>query len=424
MSQEKIPDRDAPIKLLTCKTEKREPGLVFFTTRPGGLPVRAQFAWVIGVAQDGSLRLNKTFNGTSQDIRALPDGTLLFSQSAQGLINNIDLDGNILRQWHARGKYLDKAPPEGSTELPVNFLHHTVNTMPNGNFLTLDASSRVYENWHSSVADRDAPTETAEVVGDVITEVTQDGEIVNRYHLLDTIDPYRVTHSTRSGYWRKQGFPNGFDWCHCNAVDYDGDDDTFLASLRHQDCIIKFKRGSGELVWILGNHSEWKEPWSKYLLTPQGELQWQFHQHDCSAIAPDRVMCFDNGSYKSGAFEPKLPDEENYSRLVEFEVDAAAKTVRQVWSYGGPDSDMTYACYQGGSMRLPKTGNTLGTYGGMCFDDGKPTSKNEGTFGKARLVEVTPAGEVVFDMVVDDSASASPQAFSAFRATHVPAELM
>lgn len=424
MSDENMPDRDAPIKLVSCKPEKREPGLIYFTTRPGGLPTRAQFAWVIGVAQDGSLRLNKKYMGTSQDIRALPDGTLLFSQSAQGLINHIDLDGNILRQWHARGKYLDKEPPKGSTELPINFLHHTVNALPNGNFLTLDAQSDIYHDWPGSVSDRNAPSETAEVVGDVITEVTRDGDIVHRYHMLDMLDPYRPTHSTRSGYWQKLGFPNGFDWCHCNAVGYDADDDTLLASLRHQDCIVKFKRSSGELVWILGNHSEWKGPWSNYLLQPEGDLDWQYHQHDCSAPGPGRVMCFDNGSYKSGAFESKLADEKNYSRLVEFEVDAAKRTVRQVWSYGGPDSDMTYACYQGGALRLPKTGNTFGTYGGICFDNGKPTSNNVGTFGIARLVEVTPAGEIVFDMRIDDSESANPQAFSAFRATHVPEEVM
>lgn len=409
-----------PFKLMSCDPSRREPGMIFFTTRPGGLPTRGNAAWVVGIAQDGSIAVQKEFAGTSQDIRCQPDGTILFSQSAQGLIKELDNDANVLRCWHARGKFLDKTPPDGSTELPVNFIHHTVNYMPNGNFVLLDAESRIFDNWPGSAEDRDAATITAEVVGDVITEVTRDGRIVQRYHVLDILDPYRATHSIHSNYWRKQGFPNGFDWCHCNAVTYDAGDDAFIISLRHQDCIVKFRRGSGELVWILGNHSQWKKPWSDYLLKPDASVAWQFHQHDCSTPAPGRILCFDNGNYRSGAFEPKLDDARNFSRLVEFEVDAKAMTIRQAWAWGGPPQSTTYACYQGGAMRLPKTGNTFGTFGGICLMNGVPTSENEGSFGRSRLVEITPDGEVVFDLHIDDSAAAEPRAFSAFRATHVP----
>lgn len=409
-----------PLKLITCDAARREPGTIYITTRPGGLPTRAAFAWIIGIAQDGSISLNREFPGTSQDIRSQPDGTIIFSQSAQGLINQLDSQGNILRQWHARGKFLDKQPPAGSTELPVNFVHHTVNTMPNGNFLLLDAESRTFANWHSSTSDPDAPKQTAEVVGDVITEVTREGKIVNRFHMLDMLDPYRATQSTLSGYWKKQGFPDAYDWCHCNAVTYDPHDDTVIASVRHQDCMIKFKRSNGDLVWILGNHSQWQKPWSDYLLQPGPATQWQFHQHDCSVTGPNRVMCFDNGNYKTGAFETPMPDQDNYSRLVEYEIDPKAMRVNQIWAWGGPPQDQTYACYQGGAMRLPSTGNTFGTFGGICELDGAPTSRNEGTFGRARLVEVTPEGQIVFDMHIDDSAAATPRAFSAFRATHAP----
>ncbi|MGE3247580.1 MAG: aryl-sulfate sulfotransferase [Beijerinckiaceae bacterium] len=409
-----------PIRLAKCDAARREPGTIYFTTRPGGLPTRAAVAWIVGVDQDGSISLNRKYAGTSQDIRCLPGGTVLFSQSAQGLIHELDRKGDILRTWHARGKYGGKAPPSGSTELPVNFIHHTVNVMPDGNFLLLDASARIFGNWHSSTSDASAPKQTAEVVGDIVTEVTRDGKIVQRYNLLDMLDPFRATQSTRSGYWRKQGFPNGYDWSHCNAVTHDPADDTLVVSLRHQDAIVKFRRGSGELVWILGNHSQWKEPWSRFLLKPDPGLSWQFHQHDCSIPAPGRVMCFDNGNYRTGAFETPMPDSENRSRLVEFEVDAAAMTVRQAWAWDGAPSEKIYACYQGGAMRLPKTGNVFGTFGGICLQDGIPTSQNEGTFGRARLIEVTPEGEIVFDLHIDDSTATQPRAFSAFRATHAP----
>lgn len=62
------------------------------------------------------------------------------------------------------------------------------------------------------------------------------------------------------------------DWCHANAVSHDPRDDSLLVSLRHQDCIIKIDRRSGDLVWILGDPGNWRAPWSDSLLRPVGDL--------------------------------------------------------------------------------------------------------------------------------------------------------
>ena len=132
-------------------------------------------------------------------------------------------------------------------------------------------------------------------------------------------------------------------------------------------------------------------------------------------------MCFDNGNWRAPAFQAPLDDAENFSRAVEFEVDANAMTVRQVWEYGEHAKERIFACYQGGARRLPQTGNTFITFGGMCFRDGKPYGSNVDAFGRARLIEVKPSGEVVFDLEIDDSASSEPMAYSAFRSDHAPA---
>ena len=210
------------------------------------------------------------------------------------------------------------------------------------------------------------------------------------------------------------------DWCHANAIAYDAADDAILVSLRHQDCIIKFARSTGELKWILGTHANWKSPWSDKLLTPVGDLQWQFHQHDCSVTPTGTILCFDNGNYRATPFDQKLPPEKNYSRVVEFEVDEAARTVRQVWSYGSGPGEQLYACYQGGAFRLPATGNTFMTYGGIVTVDGKPHDVAEAGLSRSRLVEVTPSGEVVFDMWIDGSTRDPPSSLSVFRAEHLP----
>lgn len=410
-----------PIDVKICDPSRREPGLMFFTTRPGSIRnTKADFGWVVAVDRMGEVRLCRRYDSATQDVVCRADGAIFFSQTKLGLISQIDLDGNVLRQWHARGKWAGRTPPEGSVELPVDFIHHRINFLPDGNFLILSAESREFDNWPGSTDDPDARPEAVRLVGDIVCEVSPGGDLVREYHMLDLLDPYRITHGSRSSYWQKQGFPGCYDWCHANAVNYDAHDDSIIVSLRHQDCIVKIDRRTGALVWILGNHSQWQPPWSDCLLTPDDSVSWQFHQHDCSATGPNRILCFDNGNWRAGAYEARLPDAANYSRAVEFEIDPAAKSVRQVWAHGGAPDEPIYACYQGGAYRLPQTGNTFITFGGICFDDGIPTSRNVDSFSRARLQEVTPDNEIVFDLVIDDSASRQPRAFSAFRAHHLP----
>ena len=107
------------------------------------------------------------------------------------------------------------------------------------------------------------PRITASVIGDIVLEVAQDGQIVNSLHMLDILDPYRLSYGSCSGYWESRGFDNSNDWCHSNCATYDSRDDSIIVSLRTQDSIITMDRQSGELKWILGDHKNWKAPWSE-----------------------------------------------------------------------------------------------------------------------------------------------------------------
>jgi hypothetical protein len=410
-----------PMRIDICDPSRREPGVMVFTTRPGSIRnQKAQMGWVIALDPDGGVRLNLKLDAATQDIRRDLDGNILYSQAGAGLLTKIDWKGNVLGRWHAQGRWTDKAPPDGSIALPVDVLHHAFQALPNGHFLVLSAETRTFANWHGSTSDASAPRETATLVGDVIAEVTRTGELVREWRLFDMLDPYRISHGSRSNYWHRQGFPGAYDWSHTNSIFYDQTEDAILASLRHQDCIIKFDCSSGELRWILGNPSHWTGQLAKRLLMPEAGVEWQFHQHDCSVVGPGRVLCFDNGNFRAGAFAPKHEDATSYSRVVEYEVDEAAQKVRQVWSFGDGGPDRIFACYQGGAYRLPDTGNTFMTFGGICTADGVPTSDNVDAFGIARLIEVTPAGRVVFDASIDDRGNPTPQPFSAFRAELFP----
>ena len=125
-------------------------------------------------------------------------------------------------------------------------------------------------------------------------------------------------------------------------------------------------------------------------------------------------------THRATPFDAKLPAPENYSRIVEFRVDEDAMTVEQVWAYGDAPDARLYACYQGGAYRLPQTGNSFMTYGGICTADGVASDSNAGSFGRSRLIELTPDKEIVFEMWFDSSGETDPIALSSFRAEHVP----
>ena len=93
-------------------------------------------------------------------------------------------------------------------------------------------------------------------------EFAPNGIVLNRWKMLDILDPYRICYGSRAQYWVRRGFPDTNDWCHANAIAHDARDNSILVSLRTQDCIIKFDRGTGELKWILGTHDNWKPPFS------------------------------------------------------------------------------------------------------------------------------------------------------------------
>ena len=106
-------------------------------------------------------------------------------------------------------------------------------------------------------------------------------------------------------------------------------------------------------------------------------------------------------------------------RTVEFCVDEAAGTVRQVWSYGAAPDQHLFACFQGGALRLPETGNTFITYGGIATLDGVPSGNNAEGLNRARLIEVTEDGEVLFDLWVNSGDRDPPFSLSTFRAQHI-----
>lgn len=415
-----LPEDFPPMTVSLCVPERREPGFMIFSARPSAVAEgNPGFGQLTAIDRTGEIVWFYRIDSPIGDVRRLRNGNLLYV--TDGVITEIDMLGDVQRRWYATGRFSEKEPPSDGIPVETGVFHHAAIELPSGNLAACSMEVRDLPGFPTDDSDPAAAKETARVVGDVIVEFQRDGTVVNELRLLDILDPYRICYGSLAAYWVRKGYPDTRDWSHVNGLAYDASDDSIIASARHQDSIVKIGRTNGELVWILGDHGNWKSPWADKLLRPEAGLEWQFHQHDCSVTPTGAVLCFDNGNHRATPFGPKMPDGESYSRAVEFAIDSESRTATQVWAYGD-GADRLFSCYQSGAFRLPRTGNTFITYGGVCSEDGKPSGRPEHSFCKARLVEVTAGGEpeIVFEMWMDDSAAEDPATLSAFRAEYVP----
>lgn len=151
-----------PFRIEVCDAKRREPGMMLFNVRPGGTADGEQsIGWLLGTDQQGQTAFLKSYDRSPQDVRALPNGNVLFSQTDHGLINEITRDGDVVRTWFVTGKWRDASPPAGAKRIDVDLFHHRINTLPNGNFLLLSIEIRELSDWPSSDSDANASKETA-----------------------------------------------------------------------------------------------------------------------------------------------------------------------------------------------------------------------------------------------------------------------
>lgn len=303
-----------------------------------------------------------------RDVRRMANGNLLLLLPPFRMME-IDMLGNTIRRWHAARSTQGEV---GSIPVDVTAFHHEVFEMESGNFLVLSLELREFEDYPSSVEDPEAPTEDALVVGDVVVEFTPEGDLVNEWFILDILDPFRINYSSLLGIWDQffidtQGvIPPTRDWSHGNGVIHDTRDDSIIVSLRHQDAVVKIKRQTGELVWILGPHENWDlDEFGEFLLNPVGgdEFFFQYHQHAPMITKEGNIILFDNGNNRASPFDPIIV-ENIFSRAVEYSIDESSLDVDLVWESTGFSKEVIFAAFLGDADSLPQTGNVLITFGG------------------------------------------------------------
>jgi hypothetical protein len=287
--------------------------------------------------------------------------------------------------------------------------HHEIQQMPSGNLLVLSTEMRRIEDYPADPSKPAGGAAPANVIGDIVVEFARDGSIVQQWKLLDMLDVYRVGYDSHTPIWNiwaytevKEGTK---DWAHGNSLFYDDSDDSIILSFRHLDAVVKFSRKTGELLWILGTHDGWKDRWKPYLLNPQGDLEWQYHEHAARMTPQGTLLLFDNGNYRAWPPGEKQKAKDSYSRVVEYAIDAEAKTVRELWKYGGPGGEIFFSPFISEADLLPQTGNVLVTDGGRVRDkQGNMSDDIQKGHHWARIAEVTHTTppEKVFEIVVDD----------------------
>ena len=301
------------------------------------------------------------------DVNILSDGKLCLSTDriinspyyATGLVI-MDLLGHIETEYGVPGGY-----------------HHDVDELPNGNLLICSDDF------------------TRNTVEDVVVEIDRlTGEIVKTIDVQDVLK----MDDGKSLNWTKK------DWFHNNSVDYEPTNNTLTLSGRHQDAVIVLDYDSEELLYIIGDSQGWSEEYQKYFLTPTEEgFEWQWAQHAATWIDPTHIMIFDNGMNRSKDKDTALKAEDNYSRMVIYEVNAEEMMIKQTYQYGKERGYKWYSPYICDNDYLGEN-HYLVTSGGISYLDGK-VNNDPGSLTKFDLMNAFVSeienDELVFELLFE-----------------------
>jgi hypothetical protein len=399
------------IDVTVCRPERMEPGVTLIPAErwPGrGEPDR-DFGALLALDEHGEVVWFYEAPHPISEAKRRANGNLLYYHGTRGNVVEMDVRGRIVRQWYTT-RLPGTVAPEGGIPIDAATLHHDVQELPSGNFLALSTELRRFESYPASEDDPSVPPAPARVVGDVILEYRPDGTVVERWSVLDLLDPQRIGYeSLDSGFWQGvyQNTPEEplRDWAHVNSLHYDARDHVLIVSSYHQDAVFALDLATDELRWILGFPSGWGPRWQPLILTPVGDGLYPFHQHSARLTPQRTLLLFDNGKYRALPFAPKMPSEQSFSRAVEFAVDERTLGFRELWSYGGRPDEIFFTPFLGETDWLPVKGNVLVTDGGrVTRPDGRPGFHPAQGRKWARVLEVThttPA-EVVFEVLLDE----------------------
>jgi len=246
-----------------------------------------------------------------------------------------------------------------TTDFPnVAGYHHDIDYDPvTGNFLVLD-------NYVRNV------NGTA-VLYDTIDELNSTGGVLWTW---DTYDHIPFSWANPYNFTTQDNGETVVDFTHCNAIQWDYDENVVYLNSRHLDTFFKINMTSGDIIWACGLHGNFT------LLNASGKTVsslW-YGSHDLEEIGPDVFMMFDND------FGNLTNQNDARSRMLEITLNETSMTAQETWSWEAPEE--YYSSFWGEADILPN-GDRLGTFGTMT----KPYNSSIG----AVIVEVNQTGQIV-----------------------------
>lgn len=409
------PTDTPPFHLIASSPDQMEPGITLMNVTID----RFHPAYLVAVDPEGEIVWYHRTERFAGDLRQLRNGNLLFLYSNFGMVE-MNFFGEVENEWYASKLWPDRAP-DGAILVDTDTFHHEVFEMPSNevaDFVVVSTELRVYPNYPSNEVDPTQTVPSSNVILDTIVEFTRDGTIVRELKLADLLDPYRICYDSLFDFWNTQyGLSQTDDWAHVNAVVFDPYDETYVISLRHQESVIKIDRATGQLVWILGPHERWQPQFQPYLLTPVSPgFSWNYHQHAPEWTPHGTIIMFDNGNQRAVPPAPPLPLPQRWSRAIEVRVDATAKTVEELWAFGGPPpAEQFYSNTRGDADYQLLTGNVL-----VTDSDRQPAQPGGASW--SRIVEVTHTSPpvAVFDLHMrDDNLADGVNPWNSYRAERI-----
>lgn len=268
---------------------------------------------------------------------------------------------NIIEELHGKNGYV----AEG----------HDFQVLPNGNILQF--GYYLSEVDVSQIVNGGHPA--ALVSGGVIQELDADRNVVFQWRTWDHFnfeDRLTSTNAVISDF-------------HLNDIFQDFDGNIVVGTPLE---IRKINRQTGDVMWTLGGEE------NEFTVTnpPDGDLS-DFGGHATYRLENGNFLMYDNGT-GGGAT----------SSIHEYAVDEVNKEVTHIRSWQ-PDTSVP-SLHGGNAQRLPN-GNTLIGWGGALGSANVPA-----------VTEVTPTGDVVFEMYFDSAPNRTPiESYRAFRFPYPPA---
>jgi hypothetical protein len=428
-----LPEDLPAVDALTADTARMSPGYTVFSAfawdaiPEGEEPGDA--GYVLAVDGEGEIVWYQKLRHQLLDVDTTPRGTFLVTAGDAG-VQEFDLFGTVVRDWGARiatdvpGEDLQGRPLSDESTVPIDIdsAHHEVTELPNGNVLTL--STEVIELDEADAQRLCPDNPEATIVGDVVAELSPDGDVIQTWPMSGMFDPAQVPGSEMCIQGQLLAPPNWFypessptrDWTHANAIELHEDENFMLVSSRHLDQVVAVRYHddddgpAGEVLWTLGVNGS---------LALDGEPT--YHQHAMELHDDGTLVVYDNGNMRPGTVVGggTAPP---FSRAVAYQLDVEAGTATQLWEHrdAWADGRPVFTPFLG-DVDVEPNGNVLITHGGGSAANGVL---------QATIVEIVrgdaadgSADEVVFDLVVGDGQPGplpGPAGWSVYRSFRLP----